>query len=266
MKNIQQEKYYLQYLKTLKEEISFLQTNVNHSKLYQVIHTCIKNQAKFSFLLKKFTPSLCIITTYLLLVGHDIIGVPFIKNTIKKPNYLRHEYSSTGNQINVNTTHQVYQANQNYLDNATFYGEWSRNVDNTYSRTVQKYSFKDLNEELAINLLNGHIDLSATDLIKESSSYPETVSELTDELIRENYWQIILYDISTNSFSQVKADQGTIFSAFLSFCLLTIRLLPKKEKIITGLNEIECEYSETNIDNLKRILKNKISNYERLTR
>lgn len=266
MKNIHQEKNYLQYIKELKKEITVLQTIVNHSKQYQIIYSFSKNKSKFFFLLKKFAPSICIITAYLLLVGYDIIGVPLIKSTVKKPNYIKHEYSRTGNQIIINNTKQIYQASQQYLDNAIFYGEWSLNSDNTYSRIVQKYSFKYINEEIALDLLNSHTDLSTIDLVKEDTSYIETVSVLTNELYPENYLQITLYDVSTNSFNRVEANQIASYTTFISFILLAIQLLPKKKKMIMGLNEIDINYIETDIDNLKRTLKNKMSNYERLTR
>ena len=220
-----------------------------------------------------------IISTGLLLGVLKLIGLgyPFVKDNHK--NYLveMKDFDSYNN----TRYEQYYDSIWNELPTSFLkhYGQWEKNADNTYTRTVKSYLIKldDISEKKLKEIVkNNDENFTLEDLFGKSKyEIKETKNNLSEEeLNKKDYLQAIIYDLNKKDFIFVQESTGVNVAVSIGFIVVLLLLYfgISSFRIEAGydfswrLSEIERNYDISEIEDLVKKLKIKKDNYNRLAR
>jgi len=197
---------------------------------------------------------------------------PFYRDSNKKYLEKMKEIDSLGNI----RYEQQYDSYSNCFSVVNYYSEWKLMNDGFYFRTIEQYSAKDIEEKLISSLLSDNDNLSLQDILgKPISKKTELKNNLTEEeLKRKSFVQYITY--SKDGHNYILEEESIvdnigwticyltllIFSEFLIFSYRKIHSKFDYEQILLDIKE---KYPYVNVEVLKKKIKIKKKNYERLT-
>lgn len=160
------------------------------------------------------------------------------------------------------------------INRITYFGKWEPNIDGTYSRIVEMYKLKKLNDEEIINIINSE-NISLKDVFKThipDSKITETKNNLTEEEINKgSFLQATIFSVLEDKICVVEETiKGNIVGTVIYLALLAAICGPKVEnscsKFGCDKKKIKDDYPNIDSNALKIKLEIKQKNYNRLMR
>lgn len=267
MKKVQSEEL-KEILINLKEEICNLKVKINRLEKEKKIRFNTKEKVKL--LSKLSIPYIITSGIVLAFFKYTIGSTPFIKDNNKLYLDYKKEIDSLGN-IKTEECYRNYLSLSN--NDNVFYvcHKWSKDHDK-YIRIVDKYKMKLTETEIREILNDKEIDADKLFGDKLTSYVERRTYVNSEELYKDVIYKGIIYDYNKNIVKYVEESNKdnfvyTVFYLVLSGAInaLTFILHDPIRKYKRVVND-ECYDYNSNIKELKKLLKVKEDNYNRLTR
>ncbi len=258
-------------LKIMKKEIDKLENILNKPKLTNLKRSTIKN-------LKITSTALRVVAPYVLCAGILAgvckvanLGFPFKSDMVKKYANVMKEIDSLGN-IRYEEQYDYYSNEDNVFK---IYSKWEKENDGFYSREIKTYQIKKMTEEEILETLS-NIDSILDYLSEPLSIVKERSNNISpEEINNEPFYQFVTYDIDKNNWiirKETFDENGEISLLYVLFSALAggltdaVRRAKSGFEFTTSVKKIKEQYNKMDVDELKKKLEIKRSNYNRLTR
>ena len=258
-------------LEEMKKEIERLEHLIKHVHRYNAEQAFLKNSEIALAFISKVAPY--IVTAGISFSTYAFVGaIPFVRNDTKAYLETKKTIDSRGN-ISYEEQYAEYNAN----GEISYYGKWMPKEDGLYSREVKTYNIGAVTEKTIMGVIDAPDNARLDDIFGEpKSTVIQTRNNLSEEEINADaYLEATMYSQDDNEYIVVKESVKDNILLTISWIVSTIalELIPRHiRKKYSHFNferrvmELEKEYKPVDVDELKRKLEIKQSNYERLTR
>lgn len=254
-----------EFLLSLKKEIEMLENKEKNIKLINFRINFVKNLEITARAMQLVAPFVLVasVVTGFFLIRKDI---PFFRDNKKLYSSISFRIDNNGNI----SERRVYDDTTN-SSVMSYYSDWRNNDDGTYSRDIEIYSIDDITYgEVVEFLANNSLDKTLGDYV---ISYEEVVSNKA-YTTSESYVEAVIYIEDKNNYILEKESVNSNYVSVSSYviCLLLTQLIPISYRsrssfsFSESVDDIKAQYKPLSVEHIRKKIKIKKDNYNRLMR